>query len=133
MKSIKNLAGQSSSSSKKFLKIWQQFVCFGLPVVSASGAWRRIHNKNMSQFFKNFRWRRALSSKVFHWFHDAKCYSEVKNEELSWKKLTSKLFGKLSYCANYSTFLARLTHTKVTIDYQNKFFTSITKKMSSSL
>ena len=36
-------------------------------------------------------------------------------------------------CANYSTFLARLTHTKVTIDYQNKFFTSITKKMSSSL
>ena len=53
--------------------------------------------KTCHNFFKNFRWRRALSSKVFHWFHVAKCYSEVKNEEVSWKKLTSKLFGKLSY------------------------------------
>ena len=81
------------------MKIWQQICLFWFASRRrlVSCAWRRTHNKNMSQFFKNFRWRRALSSKVFHWFHVAKCYSEVKNEELSWKKFTSKLFGKLSY------------------------------------
>ena len=59
-------------------------------------AWRRFHNKNLSQFFKNFFQGFVKFSKVFHWFHVAKCYSELKNEELSWKKLTPKLFGKLT-------------------------------------
>ena len=58
--------------------------------------WSKTHNKNMSQFSRIFKRRRALSSKVFHWFHVAKCYSELKNEELSWIKLPPKLFGKLS-------------------------------------
>ena len=59
--------------------------------------WSKTHNKNMSQFSRIFKRRRALSSKVFHWFHVAKCYSELKNEELSLKQLPLKLFGKLSY------------------------------------
>ena len=59
--------------------------------------WQTKTNKLLSNFQEFFRWRRALSSKVFHWFHVAKCYSELKNEELSWKKLTPKLFGKLTY------------------------------------
>ena len=54
-------------------------------------------NKFAVKFSRIFRWRRALSSKVFHWFHVAKCYSELQNEELSWIKLPPKLFGKLSY------------------------------------
>ena len=53
-------------------------------------------NNKMSHFLKNFWWRKALSSKLFHWFHVAKCYSELKNEELSWKIITPKLFGKLT-------------------------------------
>ena len=53
-------------------------------------------NKKMSHFFKNFLQGFVRFSKLFHWFHVAKCYSELKNEELSWKKLTPKLFRKLS-------------------------------------
>ena len=62
---------------------------------------RRLANQNKQiccQFFKNFRWRRALSSIVFQWFHVAKCYSELKNEELSLKQLPLKFFGEFSYC-----------------------------------
>ena len=53
-------------------------------------------NNKMSHFFKIFLQGFVKFSKVFHWFHVAKCYSELKNEELSWKKLTPKLFGKLT-------------------------------------
>ena len=53
-------------------------------------------NKKMSHFFKNFLQGFVRFSKLFHWFHVAKCYSELKNEELSWKKLILKLFRKLS-------------------------------------
>ena len=38
MKSMKNLAGQSSSSSKNSSKFDRNFVCFGLPVVGASSS-----------------------------------------------------------------------------------------------
>ena len=54
-------------------------------------------NKFAVKFSRIFRWRRALSSKVFHWFNVAKCYSELKNEELSSKKLPPKLFGKSNF------------------------------------
>ena len=54
-------------------------------------------NNKMSHFFKIFLQGFVKFSKVFHWFHVAKCYSEEHYEELSWKKLTPKLFRKLSY------------------------------------
>ena len=79
----------------KFLKNCDMFLLW----VRLRGAddWQTKTNKFAVKFSRIFRWRRALSSKVFHWFHVAKCYSELKNEELSWKKLPPKLFGKLSY------------------------------------
>ena len=99
MKSLKNNAGQSSSSSKILEKLWHVFV------MSSFTRRRRLANQNKQiccqfccQFFKNFRWRRALSSIVFQWFHVAKCYSELKNEELLLKQLPLKFFGEFSYC-----------------------------------
>ena len=79
----------------KFLKNCDMFLLW----VRLWGAddWQTKTNKFTVKFSRIFRWRRALSSKVFHLFHVAKCYSELKNEELSWKKLTPKLFGKLTY------------------------------------
>ena len=99
MKSLTKFA-ELHKSLKKFLKKNMTFCCLfwctGRRRLVFVG-WSKTHNKNMSQFSRIFKRRRALSSKVFHWFHVAKCYSELKNEELSWKKLTPKLFGKLSY------------------------------------
>ena len=104
----------------KFLKNWQQNwqqIClfwFGSRRRLVTGAWRRFitkRNKFAVKFPRNFRWRRALSSKVFHWFHEAKCYSELKIKELSWRKLPPKLFGKLSYV--YGLFRS-LEHARLT-------------------
>ena len=38
-------------------------------------AWRRFHDKNFLQFFKNFFQGFVKFSKVFHWFHVAKWWS----------------------------------------------------------
>ena len=46
------------------------------------GACRKTRHENKTIFFKIFRRRRALSSKIFHRFHVSKCYSELKKEEL---------------------------------------------------
>ena len=59
-------------------------------------AWSKTHNKNMSQFSRIFRWRKALSSKLFQRFHVTKCYSEIKNEELLLTTIPSNFFGKLT-------------------------------------
>ena len=60
-------------------------------------AWSKTHNKNMSHFFKIFLQGFVKFSKVFHWFHVAKCYSELKNEELSSLTSSLKFFRKLNY------------------------------------
>ena len=109
MKSLKNNAGQSSSSSKILEKLTGNLTAnlflFVMNRLQAPVTRRqRLPNQNKQiccqfccQFFKNFRWRRALSSIVFQWFYVAKCYSELKNEELSLKQLLLKIFGKFSY------------------------------------
>ena len=79
--------------------------------------WQTKTNKFAVKFSRIFRWRRALSSKVFHWFHVAKCYSELKNEELSWKKLAPKLFGKLSYWSRDYNF-----HQIIIVEINKSFF-----------
>ena len=45
--------------------------------------------------FKNFRWRRALSSKLFQRVHATKWDSELNNEELLSKTFPLKFFRKL--------------------------------------
>ena len=48
-------------------------------------------------FFQEFLQGFVKFSKLCQWFHVAKCYSELKNEELSSKKLPQKLFGKSNF------------------------------------
>ena len=61
------------------LKIWLNLFVDKMALV---GACRKTRHQNKTIFFKIFRWRRALSSKIFHRFHVSKCYSELKKEEL---------------------------------------------------
>ena len=113
MKSMKKFAEPHKSLEKILEKMWHFFCLFWCTVRwrLVLVGWSKTHNKNMSQFSRIFKRRRALSSKVFHWFHVAKCYSELKNEELSWIKLPPKLFGKLSYV--YGLFRS-LEHARLT-------------------
>ena len=129
MKSLTKFA-ELHKSLKKFLKKNMTFCC----LFWCTGrrrlvfvVWSKTHNKNMSHFFKIFLQGFVKFSKVFHWFHVAKCYSEMKNEELSWKKLTSKYFGKLIlwhshlfFCENdFRIIVPRFPRL---IEYFKKFF-----------
>ena len=99
MKSMKNLAGQSSSWFKNSWKLWHVFVVSfasddedEAPTTSASKQTTKCHI-----FSRIFRWRKALPSKLFQRFHVTKCYSEIKDEELFLKTFPLNFFGKLTY------------------------------------
>ena len=84
-------------SSKNSWKLWHVFV------MSTKRRHRRPANQTYKfpvKFSRIFRWRKALSSKLFQGFHVAKCDSELNNEAL-----LSKIFALNFFFVSYVSIL----------------------------
>ena len=118
MKSMKNLAGQSSSSFKNSWKLWHVFVVSfasadedEAPTTSASKQTTKCHI-----FFQEFLQGFVKFSKLCQWFHVAKCDSGLNKEELSLKQLPLKFFGNvrtICYCYDITYLCSRITYQTI--------------------